>query len=73
MSLDLDPKGLDWPGLMRAGITGLRLQPAQFWELTPVELRLLLGQGAGTGAMDRSGLQDLMASFPDGPQASACD
>ena len=28
----------DWPGLMRAGICGLGLRPAEFWALTPAEL-----------------------------------
>ena len=36
----------DWPGLMRAGLIGLRLKPAEFWALTPAELRLMLGEGA---------------------------
>lgn len=57
--------GFDWPALMRAGITGLRLEPAAFWRLTPAELRLMLGQG-GTGApMRRAGLEALMAAWPD--------
>lgn len=59
--------GLDWPGLMRAGITGLRLRPTEFWALTPIELKLLLGSGIAPAAMDRTRLQDLMAAFPDQP------
>ena len=31
--------GLDWPGLMRAGLGQLRLTPDAFWRLTPIELR----------------------------------
>ena len=38
---------LDWPALMRAGMLGLRLTPREFWQLTPAELRLMLGQGGG--------------------------
>lgn len=70
-------RGLDWAGLMRAGLQGLRLRPAEFWELTPAELALMLGvePGAGTGvragAMSRSGLDALMARFPDAAAAGA--
>ena len=57
--------GLDWPGLMRAGMRGLGLAPEQFWALTPAELALMLGVEAGEGAMTRSRLADLVARFPD--------
>ncbi|SEH60041.1 phage tail assembly chaperone [Paracoccus alkenifer] len=73
-------RGLDWPGLMRAGlhgpgVGGLGLRPAEFWDLTPAELALMLGvepaAGAGAGmraaAMTRSALGELMVRFPDGP------
>jgi uncharacterized phage protein (TIGR02216 family) len=56
---------LDWPGLMRAGIGGLGLRPAEFWSLTPAELALLLGIEAKGGAMGRHGLEALMERFPD--------
>ena len=56
---------LDWPALMRAGLHGLRLTPEQFWQLTPAQLRLMLGQGGVTGAMDRKGLDRLLNAFPD--------
>lgn len=56
---------LDWPGMMRAGMRGLRLTPAQFWALTPAELRLMLGVDAATGPLTRDGLAALMATFPD--------
>ncbi len=59
--------GLDWPGLMRAGLQRLRLRPDQFWALTPAELALLLGtQGAGAQPMGRARLDALRARFPDG-------
>ena len=72
-------RGLDWAGLMRAGLHGLRLHPAEFWDLTPAELALMLGvePGAGAGAgvragaMTRRGLGELMARFPDGPADGA--
>lgn len=57
--------GMDWPALMRAGIEGLRLRPDQFWRLTPAELRLMLGQGAGEAPLNRRGLDALMAAWPD--------
>lgn len=57
--------GFDWPGLMRAGLSGLRLTPEQFWRLTPAELRLMLGQGAGQSPMNRAGLDALLAAYPD--------
>lgn len=58
---------LDWPGLMRAGLRGLRLTPAQFWALTPAELALMLGQDGTQAPMGRSGLDRLMQAFPDPP------
>ena len=58
-------RGLDWPGLMRAGITGLGLKPAEFWALTPAELALMLGIEAGPRGMDRSRLAELAALYPD--------
>lgn len=69
---------LDWAGLLRAGLHGpalggLGLRPAEFWDLTPAELALMLGvePGAAAGAMTRSGLGELMARFPDGPAGDA--
>ena len=65
--------GLDWPGLMRAGLRGLRLAPRQFWALTPAELALMLGQGSGTAPMARSGLDRLMRAYPDPVKQGPCD
>lgn len=56
---------LDWPGLMRAGLQGLRLHPREFWALTPAELRLMLGDEAGAAPMTRAGLDALQALYPD--------
>ena len=64
------PRGLDWPGLMRAGMRGLRLHPQQFWALTPAELALMLGVEAGPSAMTRNRLAELSARFPDTPPAT---
>jgi uncharacterized phage protein (TIGR02216 family) len=57
--------GLDWPGLMRAGIGGLGLDPAVFWNLTPAELRLLLGVDAAPPALTRARLDELARAYPD--------
>ena len=60
--------GLDWPGLMRAGMRGLGLRPDQSWALTPAELALMLGVEAGPPAMTRDRLAELAARFPDRPR-----
>ncbi len=65
--------GFDWPALMRAGFLGLRLTPDQFWRLTPAELRLMLGQGVGLPAMNRAGLDALLAAYPDTEQGERDD
>lgn len=73
--------GMDWPGLLRAGIGpqqagGLGLTPEVFWALTPAELRLMLGRaGAGPdGAMmTRARLDDLATRFPDKPHKEGED
>ena len=58
---------MDWPGLMRAGIGGLRLLPRDFWGLTPAELRVMLGLGAAAvPPLSRARLAELAAAFPDG-------
>lgn len=56
--------GIDWPGLMRAGIHGLGLTPEVFWRLTPAELRLMLGADA-QAPLTRARLEELAAAFPD--------
>ncbi|MEX0320103.1 MULTISPECIES: rcc01693 family protein [unclassified Ruegeria] len=65
--------GFDWPALMRAGLVGLRLTPEQFWRLTPAELRLMLGQGAGHPALNRAGLDALLAAYPDKTRGESDD
>ncbi len=56
---------LDFAGMMRAGLQTLGLHPAQFWDLTPAELALMLGIEGGQGAMTRQRLEALAARFPD--------
>ncbi len=55
----------DWPALMRAGMQGLGLSPGDFWALTPAELHLMLGDPAKSGPLLSSGLEALMAAYPD--------
>lgn len=55
----------DWPLLMRAGMQGLGLSPETFWSLTPAELQLLLGDPEKSGPLLSSGLDALMAAYPD--------
>ncbi|RMD91749.1 MAG: phage tail assembly chaperone [Alphaproteobacteria bacterium] len=50
---------------MRAGLHGLRLTPAQFWALTPVELGLMLGIEGRAAPLTRARLEELMRAFPD--------
>ena len=64
---------MDWPGLMRVGLRGLGLRPAEFWALTPAELLILLGADQGAdGPLGRARLEELAAQFPDdGPSLRA--
>ncbi len=57
--------GLDCPGLLRAGLGGLRLMPEQFWRLTPAELALMLGDPAAVRPLRRAALDDLRKRWPD--------
>ncbi len=57
--------GLDWPALMRAGIRGLGLRPAEFWALTPAEFQLMLGASGAEAPLLKDGLAALMAAYPD--------
>lgn len=58
-------RGLDWPGLMRAGMGGLGLKPREFWRLTPAELALMLGNPASVPPMGRARLEGLRQRWPD--------
>ena len=57
--------GLDWPGLMRAGLFGLKLTPDVFWRLTPMELMLMLGRDGGDAPLGRARLDELARMYPD--------
>jgi uncharacterized phage protein (TIGR02216 family) len=56
---------IDWRGLMRAGLHQLSLEPAVFWRLTPVELRMMLGAEQSAPPLTRARLAELAAAFPD--------
>lgn len=62
---------LDWPGLMRAGLRGLGLRPAEFWALTPAELSLMLGREAVRAPLTRARLGELEQRWPDLPPKAA--
>ena len=57
--------GIDWRGLLQAGLHGLALEPAAFWRLTPVELRIMLGAEGASPPLTRARLAELAAAFPD--------
>lgn len=57
--------GIDWRGLLQAGLHGLGLEPAVFWRLTPVELRIMLGREGLVPPLTRARLAELAAAFPD--------
>lgn len=59
---------MDWAALLRAGLAGLGLRPAEFWALTPAELMLMLGQGAASPPMGRTRLEELARAYPDRPK-----
>ena len=56
---------IDWRGLMRAGLHQLGLEPVVFWQLTPVELRMMLGAEQVAPPLTRARLAELAAAFPD--------
>jgi len=56
----------DWSAMMRAGLSGLRLRPDEFWALTPAEFLLMLGlEQGGAPALTRDRLAELSAQYPD--------
>jgi|AACY02.2.fsa_nt_gi Conserved hypothetical phage protein (DUF2376). len=56
---------VDWAALLRTGTLGLGLAPEAVWALSPWEFAALAGALA-PAALDRSGLEALMAAHPDG-------
>lgn len=55
----------DWAGLLRLGLQRLKLQPDDFWRLSPCELRLMLGENPVAMPLNRQRLSELVAAFPD--------
>ncbi len=59
---------MDWAALLRAGLRGLHLRPAEFWSLSPAELMLMLGAGSVEPPMGRARLEELARAYPDRDQ-----
>lgn len=59
-------RGFDWAAIMRIGLFQLRLKPAEFWALTPLEFLMLLGLEGGPPPMARARLEELSRAYPDG-------
>ena len=64
---------LDWPGLLRAGLRDLRLSPVEFWRLTPVELKIMLGAEGSAAILTRDRLEELALAYPDARRTEADD
>ena len=56
---------IDWGGLMRVGLHGLRLKPQYFCRLTPAELDVMAGLSGAPRPLDRARLVALRDAFPD--------
>jgi len=55
----------DWANALRFAVIRLGLSPEAFWRLTLLEWRVLAGAaGTGAGALNRAGLEDLLAQHP---------
>ena len=56
----------DWQAMMRAGIGQRRIPVADFWNMTPVELLLVVNpERASSKPMGRTGFEIIQAQFPD--------
>ncbi len=55
---------INWAALLRAAVQGGRMQPTDFWSLTPVELMMILGREQAQ-PLQRAGLDALLKAFPD--------
>jgi uncharacterized phage protein (TIGR02216 family) len=57
-----------WDSAMRFGLGVLRLNPRDFWAMSPRELAAAWGavMGERTGPLGRDELNGLMERFPDG-------
>ena len=57
-------RAIRWAALVRLGLQKLRLLPREFWDLTPVELMLMLGSSESP-PLTRARLNELALAFPD--------
>jgi len=55
---------VEWGRLMRLGLGGLHLRPAEFWALTPAEFLTMAGVETQS-PMGRGALETLAALYPD--------
>ncbi|WP_298292057.1 phage tail assembly chaperone [uncultured Litoreibacter sp.] len=55
--------GFDWAALLKAGVQGAGLRPAQFWALTPYELSVMLGVDGAEAPLTRARLMELDALY----------
>ncbi|WP_210280751.1 rcc01693 family protein [Rhizobium sp. BK181] len=55
-----------WARVLHVGLCLLRLPPAIFWTMTPVEFHAVAGGLTPRSAVARADLGALMAQFPDG-------
>ena len=56
---------IDWRGLMQAGLHGWGLEPAVFWRLTPVELKIMLWRERLCPPLISARLAEPAAGVPD--------
>ena len=57
---------MDWPGLMWLGLRELRLKPHEFWNLTPMELLVMLGRDKDQDTvLGRQRFLELLSLYPD--------
>ena len=59
---------MDWDGLIKLGLSQLRLHPSMFWQLTPFELQLMAGLDERLLPMSKDRLADLQDAYPDDPR-----
>jgi uncharacterized phage protein (TIGR02216 family) len=62
---DARPQPFPWGAALHFGLGLLRLAPAAFWALTPLELSTLAGGVRRADGPDRSRLIELMNQWPD--------
>lgn len=57
--------GFNWPVLLRIALTHLHLKPYEFWALTPVEFRLMLGHDLELMPLTHHDISAMEALFSD--------